>query len=154
MDGFFLTFQHRLNGIVAGVEVLHPPCQKLSRHLNTFRGLAERDALFVLEMLHHHEEGQLAPCSVPHVHLPQNAAGLDKTQHGMQLGLMGKLGCERVEAWRTPDVHHPIQRRNSTATWRRGGGSFLYFRSLIPTSPQYIARGFFEPYTEKPPRRI
>jgi hypothetical protein len=31
------------------------------------------------------------------------------------------------------------------------GGSFLYFRSLIPTSPQYIARVIFIPYAEKPP---
>jgi hypothetical protein len=31
------------------------------------------------------------------------------------------------------------------------GGGFLYFRSLIPTSPQYIARVFFVPYAEKPP---
>jgi hypothetical protein len=69
-------------------------------------GLAERDALFVLEVLGHREEGQLALCGVPHAHLPQSATWLGKMRHGMQLGLMSKLGCEGMEGWRTPDVRH------------------------------------------------
>jgi hypothetical protein len=68
--------------------------------------LRSKNALFILEMLCHHEEGQLAPCGVPHVHPPQNATGLDKTRHGMRRGLRGKLGCERMEGWCTLDVRH------------------------------------------------
>ncbi len=60
------------------------------------------------EKLCHREEGQLVPCGVPHVHLPQNAAGLDETWHGMQCGFRGKLGCKRMEGWCTLDVHHPF----------------------------------------------
>jgi hypothetical protein len=57
MDGFLLVFQQRLDGIFAKTEALRPPCQKQSRHLGMFRGLAEQDALFVLEMLCHSKEG-------------------------------------------------------------------------------------------------
>jgi hypothetical protein len=64
---------------------------------------------------------------------------------GMQRELMGKLGCERMEGWCTPDVHDPIQQQNSTAIRHRGGGSILFFRSLIHMSPQYIARVFLCP---------
>ncbi len=71
-------------------------------------GLAERDALFVPEALDHREEGQLAPCGVPHAHPPQSAAGLGKMRLGMRRGLMSKLGCEGMEGWRTPNVRHPF----------------------------------------------
>ncbi len=108
MDGFFLGFQQRLDGIVAETEELCPPQNKQSRHLDTFRGLGEQDALFVLETLHHPEEGQLAPCGVSHAQPPQNASGLGKMRHGVQHGLRNKLGCERMEGWHTPNVHHPF----------------------------------------------
>jgi hypothetical protein len=41
-----------------------------------------------------------------HAHPLQNAARLGKRRHGMHHGLRGKLGCERMEAWCTPDVRH------------------------------------------------
>ncbi len=97
MNGFFLGFQQRFNGIIAKAEALLPLQQKTSRHLNTLHGLSKGDALFILEALCHREEGQLVPCGVLHAHPPQNAAGLDKMQHGMQRGLMSKLGCEGME---------------------------------------------------------
>ncbi len=34
--------------------------------------------------------------------------GIPKMQHGMQRGLMSKLGCEGMEGWRTPNVRHPF----------------------------------------------
>ncbi len=108
MNGFFLGFQQRLDGIVAEAEVLLPLHQKTSRHLNMLSRLAERDALFIPELLGHREEGQLAPCSVPHAHPPRSAAGLGKMRHGMQRGLVSKLGCEGMEGWCTPDVRHPF----------------------------------------------
>ncbi len=88
--------------------MLLPLHQKTSRHLNTLSGLAERHALFVPEALGHREEGQLVPWGVPHVHPPRSAAGLGETRHGMQRGLMSKLGCEGMEGWCTPDVRHPF----------------------------------------------
>ncbi len=105
---FLLDLQQCLDWIVAETEELPPPCQKQSRHLDTLCGLAEQNALFNLEMLCHCEEGQLAPCGVSHAHPPQNATGLVKTRHGMQRRLMGKLGCERMEGWRTLNVRHPF----------------------------------------------
>jgi hypothetical protein len=56
----------------------------------------EPDALIIMEMLCHCDEGQLTPCGVPHAHPPQNATQLGKTRHGMQGEFMGKLGCERM----------------------------------------------------------
>jgi hypothetical protein len=73
-----------------------------------FRGLVERDDLFVLEMLCHCEEDKLTPCGVPHAHLLQNAAGLGKTRQGMGGGVIGKLACGRMETWHTPNVRHPL----------------------------------------------
>jgi hypothetical protein len=58
--------------------------------------------------LGHCEEGQLAPCGVLHTHPPRSAAGLGETRHGMQHGLMSKLGCEGMEGWHTPNVCHPF----------------------------------------------
>ncbi len=108
MDGFLLVFQQLLDWIVAEAEALRTPHQKQSRHLNMFRRLSEQDAFFILETFCHCEEGQLAPCGVLHVHPPRCTAGLGKMGHGIQRGLMGKLGCERMEAWPTPNVCHPF----------------------------------------------
>ncbi len=83
MNGFLVIFQHRLNGIVAEAEALRPLCQKTHRHLSTFHGPAEQDVLFVMETFCQLEEGQFMPCSVPHAHPPQNAAGLGEMRHGM-----------------------------------------------------------------------
>ena len=93
----FLGFQQRLDGIIAEAEALLPLHQKTSRHLNMLSRLAERDALFIPELLGHREEGQLAPCGVPHTYPPRSTAGLGKTWHGMQRGLMSKLECEGME---------------------------------------------------------
>ncbi len=41
MDGFFFVLQQCLDGIIAETEELRPSCQKQSRHLDTFPGLAE-----------------------------------------------------------------------------------------------------------------
>ncbi len=78
------------------------------------------------ETLCHCEEGQLAPCGVPHAHLPRNAAGLDKTRHGMQHGLRGKLGCERMEGWCTLNVRHLFNSGTVQQSNVGEGVGFLY----------------------------